>query len=65
MNIFYRGYVIHQDIRAVCCTIFGRRPQRLELAARGTTVEAMHWVDRHVAAGEPASPSLWTQLAML
>lgn len=47
MNLFYRGYVIHQEIRSICYTIFGRRPSRVELAACGTSREAMQWVDRH------------------
>jgi hypothetical protein len=49
MNLYYRGYVIHQDIRAICYTVFGRRPHRLELANSGTVREAMRWVDGRVA----------------
>ena len=47
MNLFYRGYVIHQDIPSICYTIFSRRPERMELAACGTSREAMLWVDLH------------------
>ena len=52
MNIFYRGYVIHEDIRAICYTIYtiyGRRPGRQALDAQGTAMEAMQWVDRDLA----------------
>ena len=50
MNIFYRGYVIHEDIRCICYTIYGRRPVRRELDAQCTAKEAMQWVDRDLAA---------------
>ena len=56
MNLFYRGYVVHQDIRAICYTIFGCRPHRIELGRSGTVLEAMRWVDRHVAR---RSAALW------
>ena len=55
MNIFYRGYVIHEEIRAICCNVFGRRPVRTELASCDNTMAAMQWVDRQVAGGEPAA----------
>ena len=49
MNLYYRGYVIHQDIRSICYTIFDCRPHRTEMASRGTALEAMRWVDLDVA----------------
>ena len=49
MNLFYRGYVIHEDIRSICYTIYGAKPLRAELGSRGTTLEAMRWVDRDLA----------------
>ena len=49
MNLYYRGYVIHEDIRSICYTIFGSRPHRIELGTSGTAMEAMRWIDRHVA----------------
>jgi hypothetical protein len=55
MNLFYRGYVIHQDIPSICYTIFSRRPERVELAACGTSREAMRWVDLHTMRWEPSS----------
>ena len=62
MNIFYRGYVIHEDIRAISYTIYGRRPDRQELDAQGTAIEAMQWVDRDLAA--EAGPG-WSRAAQL
>ena len=49
MNIFYRGYLIHEEIRAIYCTIFGRRPDRREMSACENTMSAMQWVDRQIA----------------
>ena len=49
MNLYYRGYAIHEDIRAICYTISGCRPDRIELGNSVTAKEAMRWVDRHVA----------------
>ena len=65
MNIFYRGYVIHEDIRAICYTIYARRPGRQELDARGTSTEAMQWVDRDLAAEARTGWSRPAQLALL
>lgn len=48
MNIYYRGYVIHEDIRAICYTIYDRRPARQELATVGTSRAAMQWVDARI-----------------
>ena len=48
-NIYYRGYVIHEDVPRICYTIYDRRPDRIELATRGTSREAMRWVDARVA----------------
>ena len=49
LNLFYRGYVIHEDIRSICYTIYGAKPGRAELRSRGTAMEAMKWVDRDLA----------------
>ena len=54
-NMYYRGFVIHEEIRSICYTVFGRRPQRAEMGSRGTALEAMWMVDRHVAVS-PAEP---------
>ncbi len=64
MNLFYRGYVIHREFRSICYTIFGRRPNRVELAACATSRDAMKWVDRHLVQGEPV-PIQQSQLAVL
>ena len=64
MNLFYRGYVIHREFRSVCYTIFGRRPNRVELAACDTSREAMQWVDRRVGQREPDA-TLQSQLTAL
>ena len=65
MNIFYRGYVIHEDIRAICYTIYGRRPGRQELDAQGTANEAMQWVDRDLAVEASTRWRLPAQVALL
>ena len=49
LNLFYRGYVIHEDIRSICYTVYGAKPDRAEMRSRGTVMEAMKWVDRDLA----------------
>ncbi len=49
MNLYYRGYVIHEDIRSICYTIYGCRPHRIEMMRGGTAKEAMRLVDRDIA----------------
>jgi hypothetical protein len=51
-NIFYRGYVIHEDVPTICFTIYDRRPGRTELATVGTSREAMQWVDSRISIEE-------------
>ncbi|MDE2940565.1 MAG: hypothetical protein OXR67_16850 [Chloroflexota bacterium] len=51
-NIFYRGYVIHEDVPTICYTIYDRRPDRTELATVGTSREAMKWVDSRISIEE-------------
>ncbi len=48
MNLFYRGYVIHEDVHDTCYTIYGQRPNRVELVIAGDSGEAMTWIDRQV-----------------
>ena len=62
MNIYYRGYVIHEDIKSVYYTIYGMRPDRQELDSAGTSRQAMEWIDRQIA--EQGTPSLmvWPSL---
>ncbi len=51
-NIFYRGYVIHEDVPTICSTIYDRRPDRTELATVGTSREAMKWIDSRISIEE-------------
>lgn len=51
-NIFYRGYVIHEDVPTICYTIYDRRPDRTELATVGRSREAIKWVDSRLAIEE-------------
>ena len=62
MNIYYRGYVIHEDIRSICYTIYGARPHRTELATAGTSREAMQWIDRIIAQQAMDNPWSWPEL---
>ena len=62
MNIYYRGYLIHEDIRSICYTVYGVRPDRAELIGAGTSREAMEWIDRQIAEPEPQSAINWPSL---
>ncbi len=48
MRIYYRGYVIDEDIPSISYSVYGRRPLRPELTAKSTTRQAMEWIDRDV-----------------
>lgn len=48
MRIYYRGYIIDEEIPSISYSVCGRRPERLELTAKSTTREAMEWIDRDV-----------------
>ena len=48
MKIFYRGYLIDEEIRSISYSVYGRRPERHELTARSTSREAMEWIDGNV-----------------
>ena len=60
LNLFYRGYVIHEDIRSICYTVYGAKPDRAEMRSRGTVMEAMKWVDRDLAQVRPCVGSAVT-----
>lgn len=45
MRIYYRGYVIDEEIPSISYSVYGCRPERSELTTRSTTREAMHWID--------------------
>jgi len=48
MKIFYRGYLIDEEIRSISYSVYGRRPERHELITRSTSREAMEWIDCNV-----------------
>ena len=60
MNLYYRGYLIHEDIRSICYTVYGRRPQRAAMITKDNCAAAMQWVDRqvHRAWTQPHPPEL-------
>jgi hypothetical protein len=62
MNIYYRGYVIHEDIRRIHYTIYGTRPHRTELASAGSSREAMKWVDQRMAENRVEGLMVWPPL---
>jgi len=48
MRIYYRGYIIDEEIRSISYSVYGQRPERPELTARSTSREAMEWIDNNV-----------------
>ena len=48
MRIYYRGYVIDEEIPSISYSVHGRRPERPELTASSTSREAMEWIDGDV-----------------
>ncbi len=48
MRIYYRGYVIDEEIRSISYSVYGQRPKRSELIAKSTSREAMEWIDDNV-----------------
>lgn len=63
MNIYYRGYMIHEDIRRIHYTIYGVRPDRREMVSLGDSREAMQWVDQHIASTQrEQNPAEWPAL---
>ena len=48
MRIYYRGYIIEEEIRSISYSVYGQRPERPELIARSTPREAMEWIDNDV-----------------
>ena len=48
MRIYYRGYVIDEEIPSISYSVCGRRPERQEMTAMSSTREAMKWIDRDV-----------------
>ena len=48
MKIFYRGYIIDEEIRSISYSVYGQRPERSELTVKSTSREAMKWIDGEV-----------------
>ena len=48
MRIYYRGYVIDEEIPSIIYSVHGRRPERPELTAKSTSRQAMEWIDGDV-----------------
>ncbi len=48
MKIFYRGYVIDEEIRSNCYTVYGKRPERPEITTHVDAQKAMKWIDGDV-----------------
>jgi hypothetical protein len=61
-NLYYRGYLIHEDIRSLHYTIYGTRPERRQVAGAATSRQAMEWVDGRVAQQGPPSLMVWPTL---
>ena len=51
MRIYYRGYVIDEEIRSNSYTVYGKRPERPEMTAHADTQKAMKWIDGDVIRG--------------
>lgn len=45
MRIFYRGYVINEDLTRPGCKVEGRRPDRKEVTQEDNPRAAMRWID--------------------
>ena len=51
MKIYYRGYVIDEEIRSHCYTVYGRRPERPEMTTQVDAQRSMKWIDGDVTRG--------------
>lgn len=61
-NIFYRGYVIHEEIKAISYTIYGERPVRSEIARIGSFTQAMELIDKQVYDNRLVKRDLWAEI---
>lgn len=61
-NIFYRGYVIHEEIKAISYTIYGERPVRSEIARIGSFTQAMELIDQKVYDNRSVNIDLWAEI---
>ena len=64
MNIYYRGYVIHEEIRSISYSVYGRRPERAELTTKSTSREAMKWIDYNVRRDDILASTRTPELAV-
>ena len=64
MKIYYRGYVIHEEIRSISYSVYGRRPKRAELTAKSTSREAMEWIDSNVRRDDILAATRTPELAL-
>ena len=64
MKIYYRGYVIHEEIRAISYSVYGQHPDRAELTAKSTSREAMEWIDRNVKRNTILAATITPALAL-
>lgn len=48
MKIYYRGYVIDEEIRSISYAVYGPRPVRVEVSAQPDARAAMQWIDQDV-----------------
>ena len=63
MRIYYRGYIIEEEIRSISYSVYGQRPGRPELTARSTPREAMEWIDNDVKQDPILEPARTLQAA--
>ena len=61
-NIFYRGYVIHEEIKAISYTIYGERPVRSKIARVGSFIQAMELIDQQVYDNRAVKGDLWAEI---
>ena len=64
-NIFYRGYVINEEIPTICYTIYDCRPDRIELTSVTSARAAMQWIDWRVELQEKVNNSGDSQISLL
>ena len=61
-NVYYRGYVIHEDIKTIYYTIYGKRPDRIELSHVSNFVDAMQWIDRDITGTQSENFTEWPEI---
>ena len=64
MKIYYRGYVIQEEIPSISYSVYGLRPERAELTAKSTSRKAMEWIDGNVKRDDILSSTRTPELAL-